>query len=148
MDLGMLLGLFIWHGKKRSWCGSLLLVHSKLLFSWLAGLGFFKNVIVNGGIWFIYRHLYEQDMLLAEADVSVREFDENLRVLRGERVRVQVVAFYCIDACVRWYITYTIYCVILGEECTPRVAPVSAASWDERAGPLRGARGSVGRAGL
>ncbi|XP_049868169.1 cilia- and flagella-associated protein 44 [Pectinophora gossypiella] len=37
----------------------------------------------------IERHLFEQDMLLVEADISVREFDSRLRQLQRERIRVQ-----------------------------------------------------------
>ncbi|XP_059046371.1 cilia- and flagella-associated protein 44 isoform X2 [Achroia grisella] len=37
----------------------------------------------------IERHLYEQDMLLADADVSVQQFDSRLRQLQRERIRVQ-----------------------------------------------------------
>lgn len=38
----------------------------------------------------IYRHLYEQDMLLADAEVAVQQFDSRLRQLQRERIRVQV----------------------------------------------------------
>ncbi|KAJ0175517.1 hypothetical protein K1T71_008676 [Dendrolimus kikuchii] len=37
----------------------------------------------------IQRHLYEQDMLLADAEVSVQQFDSRLRQLQRERIRVQ-----------------------------------------------------------
>ncbi|CAF4862679.1 unnamed protein product [Pieris macdunnoughi] len=37
----------------------------------------------------IERHLYEQDMLLADAEVSVQQFDSRLRQLQRERIRVQ-----------------------------------------------------------
>lgn len=37
-----------------------------------------------------FRHLYEQDMLLADATVSVQQFDSRLRQLQRERIRVQV----------------------------------------------------------
>ncbi|KAL0880918.1 hypothetical protein ABMA27_002088 [Loxostege sticticalis] len=37
----------------------------------------------------IARHLYEQDMLLADAEVSVQQFDSRLRQLQRERIRVQ-----------------------------------------------------------
>ncbi|XP_068632653.1 cilia- and flagella-associated protein 44 [Battus philenor] len=37
----------------------------------------------------IKRHLYEQDMLLADATVSVQQFDSRLRELQRERIRVQ-----------------------------------------------------------
>ncbi|XP_053613001.1 cilia- and flagella-associated protein 44 [Plodia interpunctella] len=37
----------------------------------------------------IERHLYEQDMLLADAAVSIQQFDARLRQLQRERIRVQ-----------------------------------------------------------
>lgn len=37
-----------------------------------------------------FRHLYEQDMLLADAAISVQKFDSRLRQLQRERIRVQV----------------------------------------------------------
>ncbi|XP_072939178.1 cilia- and flagella-associated protein 44 [Epargyreus clarus] len=37
----------------------------------------------------IERHLYEQDMLLADAEISVQKFDSRLRQLQRERIRVQ-----------------------------------------------------------
>ncbi|XP_030032146.1 cilia- and flagella-associated protein 44 isoform X2 [Manduca sexta] len=37
----------------------------------------------------IGRHMYEQDMLLADAEVSVQQFDARLRQLQRERIRVQ-----------------------------------------------------------
>ncbi|KAM3964257.1 cilia- and flagella-associated protein 44 [Aphomia sociella] len=37
----------------------------------------------------IERHLYEQDMLLADAEVSIQQFDSRLRQLQRERIRVQ-----------------------------------------------------------
>ncbi|CAH2108330.1 unnamed protein product [Euphydryas editha] len=37
----------------------------------------------------IERHLYEQDMLIVEADVLVQQFDSRLRQLQRERIRVQ-----------------------------------------------------------
>lgn len=43
------------------------------------------NIISN-----FFRHLYEQDMLLADAEVSVQQFDSRLRQLQRERIRVQV----------------------------------------------------------
>ncbi|XP_075974116.1 cilia- and flagella-associated protein 44 [Anticarsia gemmatalis] len=37
----------------------------------------------------IERHLYEQDILLVEADTAVQQFDSRLRQLQRERIRVQ-----------------------------------------------------------
>ncbi|XP_063394624.1 cilia- and flagella-associated protein 44 [Cydia fagiglandana] len=37
----------------------------------------------------IERHLYEQDMLLADAEAAVQKFDSRLRQLQRERIRVQ-----------------------------------------------------------
>ncbi|CAB3223441.1 unnamed protein product [Arctia plantaginis] len=37
----------------------------------------------------IERHLYEQDMLLADAEISIQKFDSRLRQLQRERIRVQ-----------------------------------------------------------
>ncbi|XP_052756190.1 cilia- and flagella-associated protein 44 [Galleria mellonella] len=37
----------------------------------------------------IERHLYEQDMLLADAEIAVQQFDSRLRQLQRERIRVQ-----------------------------------------------------------
>ncbi|XP_073966089.1 cilia- and flagella-associated protein 44-like [Choristoneura fumiferana] len=37
----------------------------------------------------IERHLYEQDMLLADAEMAVQQFDARLRQLQRERIRVQ-----------------------------------------------------------
>lgn len=43
----------------------------------------------------ITRHLYEQDMLLMEAEETVKKFDSRLRELQRERIRVQVCIFLC-----------------------------------------------------
>lgn len=52
------------------------------------------NVIMSASyywsLYLFYRHLYEQDMLLADCEVSIQQFDSRVRQLQRERIRVQV----------------------------------------------------------